>query len=99
MTDENEAPSKPDAPSVTRSSASPTSSLRVTWTAPDMTGKPPVTSYTISYGKKGESQWTERSLTGLQARATLTGLEPRHDVRGLGEGLERRGKQPVVGLR
>ncbi len=76
VTDENEAPSKPDAPSVTRSSASPTSSLRVTWTAPDMTGKPPVTSYTISYGKKGESQWTERSLTGLQTRATLTGLEP-----------------------
>ena len=76
VTDANEPPPAPAAPSAARSSASPTSSLRVTWTAPDTTGKPPVTSYAISYRKKGTSQSEERSLTGLQAHTTLTGLEP-----------------------
>ena len=75
VADVSEPPAKPDAPSVTPLSSSPTSALTVTWTAPDMTGKPAITSYSISYKRKGESQWSERTLHGLQTRATITGLE------------------------
>ncbi len=75
VADEDEAPPVPDAPTVTRSPSSPTSALNVTWSAPDMTGKPAITSYVISYKKTSASQWTERSLIGLQTSATLTGLQ------------------------
>ena len=74
VTDVNEPPAKPDAPSVTRSSDFPVSALDVTWTAPDTTGKPPVTSYDMAYKEVGESAWTANPLAGLQTHATITGL-------------------------
>ncbi len=76
VTDVSEPPPIPDAPTVTRSSGSPTSGLNVRWTAPDMAGKPSLTGYALSYKKASEGQWTERAHVGLQPRATLTGLQP-----------------------
>ena len=75
VTDVNEPPPIPAAPTVTRSSGSPTSALNVTWTAPDMTGKPSLTGYALSYKKASETQWTERAHSGLQTSATITGLQ------------------------
>ena len=75
VADANEPPPKPAAPSVVRSSGSPTSALNVTWTAPDMTGVPPLTGYELSYKKTSENQWTELGHSGLQTRATITGLQ------------------------
>ena len=75
VTDVREPPSRLDAPTVTRPSNSATSTLDVAWKEPDMTGKPPLTSYAISYRKKGEIQSTERTLDGLQTSTTITGLE------------------------
>ncbi|MCY4582024.1 MAG: fibronectin type III domain-containing protein, partial [Chloroflexi bacterium] len=71
----NEPPPQPAAPSVTRSASSPTSALSVTWTAPEMRGKPAVTSYAISYRKAGDSAWENQPHSGLQTRATITGLD------------------------
>ena len=42
VTDENEPPLKPDAPDVTGNDDDPKTKLDVSWTAPNMTGKPPV---------------------------------------------------------
>ncbi len=75
VTNVGEPPPKPAAPSVARSSSSPTSTLNVTWSAPDMTGKPAITGYALLYKKAAGSLWTELSLNGLQTRATLTGLQ------------------------
>ena len=74
IADVSEAPPKLDAPTVRRSSVSPTSDLVVTWTEPDMTGKPQVTAYALRYKKAGESDWTDYGSTGLQSRVTISGL-------------------------
>ena len=75
VTDVNEPPPKPDAPSVTRSSTSPSSELSVTWSAPDMTGRSPLTSYDVSYKAAGESDWTRHPHVGLDTSTVLTGLQ------------------------
>ena len=74
VTDSDEPPPQPDAPSVSRSSISPESELHVTWSEPDMTGKPPVTSYDIAYREADGGDWTERRLDGSRTRTTLTRL-------------------------
>ena len=75
VTDVNEPPPAPDAPSVTRSASASTSTLDVAWTAPDTTGRPPITSYVISYRKKGESEAREQSLNSPRLTTSITGLE------------------------
>ena len=63
VTDVNEPPAKPAAPTVTSSGASDDKTLSVSWTAPDMTGKPAITSYKMRYQKTTDSAWTTVSLT------------------------------------
>ena len=75
VTDVDEAPPRPDAPSVVRSSSSPTSELDVTWTAPDMTGRPPITAYDIGYREADGGGWTEWSLDASRTSTTITGLQ------------------------
>ena len=75
VTDVDEAPPQPDAPSVVPSSSSPESALDVTWSEPDMTGKPPVTSYDLAYRPADEGGWTEQRLAGSRTSTTLTGLQ------------------------
>ena len=72
VTDVNEPPAKPDAPTVTTPTAIPTN-LNVTWTAPRNTG-PAITAYNLQYRKNGETSWTQAAYAGTDTRTTLTGL-------------------------
>ena len=74
VTDVDEPPAKPGAPSVTPSSTDPQTALDVAWTAPDMTGKPPITGYDLQYRVEGSTDWTDASFDGAGPGATLTGL-------------------------
>ena len=74
VTDVNEPPAAPAAPSVAQNSTTPTSKLDVSWTAPDMTGKPAISDYDVQYRKSGDSSWTSHSFTGTGTSTTLTGL-------------------------
>ena len=73
VTDVNEPPAKPAAPTVTASGTSVNTTLSVSWTAPDMTGKPPITGYKMRYQKTSDSSWTTVSLTGTGTSKTITG--------------------------
>ena len=72
VTDVNEPPAKPDAPTVTTPTAIPTN-LNVTWTAPTNTG-PAITAYNLQYRKNGETSWTQAAYAGTDTHTTLTGL-------------------------
>ena len=77
VTDVNEPPAAPAAPTVSANSATPESKLDVSWTAPTMTGKPPVTDYDVQYRLSSTStstSWTSHSFTGTGTSTTLTGL-------------------------
>ena len=74
VNDVAEPPPKPAAPTVTRSSTSPTSELDVSWTSPNMTGKPPIKDYDVQYRLNGDSSWTSLSHTGTKTSATLKNL-------------------------
>ena len=53
-----------------------TDSLRVSWTAPDNTGKPPLTGHDLRYkGTASDAEWVLVSHAGTGASGTLTGLE------------------------
>ena len=72
VTDVNEPPAKPDAPTVTAPTATPTR-INVSWTAPRNTG-PAITAYNLQYRKNGETSWTQAGYAGTDTRTTLTGL-------------------------
>ncbi len=76
ITDVDEPPARPDAPSVAPSSTSPGSTLEVTWTAPDNAGRPAITGYSLHYRKQGATDWTPVNITGTVTGTTITGLEP-----------------------
>ena len=48
--------------------------LRVTWTAPGMTGKPAITRYDVEYQLSAATAWTPHSHTGTGTTARITGL-------------------------
>ncbi len=75
VTDVNEPPAAPAAPSVSQNTATPKTKLDVSWTAPDVTGKPAITDYDVQYKKSSDSTWTSHSFTGTGTSTTLTGLE------------------------
>ena len=74
VTDVSEPPAKLAAPTVAKNGTTPTTKLDVSWTAPDMTGKPAVTDYDVQYRKTGDSTWVSHSFTGTGTSTTLTGL-------------------------
>ena len=77
VTDADEPPPKPAAPTVAANSATPTTKLDVSWTAPttaQMSGKPAVSDYDVQYRLSGGSTWTDASFTGTTTSTTLTGL-------------------------
>ena len=73
VTDVAEPPAKLDAPTVTSSGTSANKTLKVSWTAPDMTGKPAITDYDVRYKKRTDSGWTSHSFTGTGTSTTITG--------------------------
>ena len=74
VTDVNEPPPAPGAPSVSQNSTTPTTKLDVSWTAPSTTGKPAVSDYDVRYRKSGDSTWTDASFTGTTTSTTISGL-------------------------
>ena len=71
-------PGAPEAPTVT---AHRPSSVKVSWTAPDMTGKPAIIDYDVRWFKGSSnpnqaSQWTEHDHDGTLTNTTITGLDP-----------------------
>ena len=64
----------PGAPVLTEPSSDKETSLDVTWTAPDMTGKPPITGYEVQYRVEGGTGWTAQAFNGAGSGITLTGL-------------------------
>ena len=72
VTNVNELPGKPAAPTVTAADATPTS-LSVSWTAPTNTG-PAITAYNLQYRKNNEVNWTADTYAGTDTNTTLTGL-------------------------
>ena len=68
LTDENEPPGRPAAPTVTASS----NSLSLRWTAPENTG-PAISDYDIQYKATG-GNFTDWPHTGTSTTATITGL-------------------------
>ena len=74
VTDVDEPPAAPGAPSVTRSSTSPRSALEVSWTAPANAGRPAIDDYNVQYREQGATAWTAHAFTGTGTSTTLTGL-------------------------
>ncbi len=72
VTDVPEPPLAPDAPTVASASLS---SLTVTWTAPESTGRPALTSYEVQYRAAGQGLFTEAGFDGLGTTAELSGLD------------------------
>ena len=72
VTDVDEAPAKPNAPTLTVSADSPTSGLVVTWKAPVNTG-PAITSYDLRYRVQNTTLWTTHIVEDATS-ATFTGL-------------------------
>ena len=72
VTDVNEPPSKPDAPTVTLTDTE----LKVVWTAPDMTGKPAIDDYDVRYRVKDASAWTDSPFGGTGTETTIAVQTP-----------------------
>ena len=73
VTDVNEPPDAPAAPDVTGASST---SVTVSWTAPDVTGKPAINGYDVQYKLPSETDWTDHSFTGTGASTTISSLTP-----------------------
>ncbi len=71
VTDVNEPPGKPVAPTVTSGGQS---SLNVSWSAPSNTG-PPITAYGVRYRKGSSGSFTNASHSGTGTTATISGLD------------------------
>ncbi len=81
------------APSVTRSTSSPLTSLNVAWTAPDMTGRSPVSSYDLQFRLRGADEWklrksgkssTNKAVIGLSSGTTYEFRVAARNAEGLG---------------
>ena len=96
VTDVDEPPLTPDAPTVVP--ASPTS-LTVTWSDKTDVNRPAATTYDYQYSVKDQDTWTE--VTDYTATSvTITGLtkETDYEVQGAGEGATRATSE-LVGIR
>ena len=74
VTDAVEKPLKPSAPSVSGTAAS-TTSLDVTWTAPDNTGRPAISGYDLQYRRGTSGGWTDGPQDVSGKRASIAGLD------------------------
>ena len=74
VTDVAEPPPAPAAPTLSKLTDD-ASKLNVTWTPPNMSGKPAITDYDVRYRKSGFSDWTALdAATSTATSTTLTGL-------------------------
>ena len=73
VTDENEPPDAPDAPTVTAVSST---NLAVVWTAPSTVGRPPVSDYDVQYRIAASGAFTDAGYDGTGTATSLAGLRP-----------------------
>ena len=73
VTDVDEPPGTPDAPTVTAKSGA-TDSLDVSWTAPANTGRPAIDDYNVQYRIGTTGPFTSHSFSGTGTSTTITGL-------------------------
>ena len=73
VTDEDEPPAVPAAPTLTATAGS-TTSLDVSWTAPANEGKPPITSYDLRYRVGSSGSWTDGPQDVTVTTAAISGL-------------------------
>ena len=73
VTDVNEPPARPAAPSVS-SVADSTTSLLVTWTAPENTGRPAIDHYDLQYRQGTTGDWTDGPQDVPGPSATIMSL-------------------------
>ena len=71
-----EPPPAPAGPTVTPLTPPSRTSLTVTWTAPDTTGRPDVTDYDVRYREEGGTEWADHPFTGTGLTTNLTTLSP-----------------------
>ena len=74
VTDVEEKPDTPEAPTVTATSGSDTS-LDVSWTAPGLNGGPAITGYEVQYRKGETGDFTARTHSGTGTTTTIAELE------------------------
>ena len=70
------SPPAPDQPLVEQSASEPTTSLDVSWTAPDTGTGLPIIDYDVWYRKPGEANWTDHPFISTATQTTITGLTP-----------------------
>ena len=73
VTDVDEQPAKPDRPAVSPTAGS-TTSLDVSWTAPDLDGGPDIIGYELQYREAGDGAWTDWTHDGTGTSTAITGL-------------------------
>ena len=64
VTDVDEPPLAPAAPTLSVDPDSPKTALDVSWTAPDNTGRPDITDYDLRYRVENATGWTDHPVTG-----------------------------------
>ena len=86
VTDVNEPPGKPAAPTVTVDSTTPNSKLNASWSAPDMTGKPAISDYDVQYPQGGRFHLDGCLLHRHWNHRCLYQSDLGQDLRGAGAG-------------
>ena len=78
VTDVAEKPATPGVPTVRAPEGSSTS-LLVTWTAPDTNGGPPLTDYDVEYRQGASGDWNDWQHDGTATTTTIMSLKPHAD--------------------
>ena len=74
ITNVDEPPLEPDAPAVVADSSN-TTTLVVSWTAPDNAGRPDIESYDLRYREGTSGSWTDGPQDQTGTNAEITGLD------------------------
>ena len=93
--DVNEPPPPPSALTVTAATAT---GLSLSWSAPDSSGRPPLTGYVVRY-RLGGGEWKAHIHSGVTTQAMIGGLTPELAVSGAGARSQRRRHQRLDGDR
>ena len=75
ITDVNEPPGEPAAPTVTPASTGGHTALEVSWLAPTNIG-PDITGYAVEYRKQGAASWRADNVAVSGTRATINAVTP-----------------------
>ena len=78
VTNVDEKPATPDAPTVGAPEGS-TTSLLATWTTPERNGGPPIANYDVQYRQGTSGDWSDWGHDGADTDTTITGLAPHTD--------------------